>query len=156
MEFELAFFRCSVQKRRAVEVRHRRDTIHLTLEMLELLVGEGTFHVSHSVGRRLDAQLAHPEQDVGNLVDTALCRLYEGDTVVGVPVRLLQAANAAFQFFRDRETGRIVTGFGDTSTARHFRKRQRLFLVRDPKVSLSVQRVNVGCNTKTHDNSSSR
>jgi len=83
---------------------------------LHFLVQEAALGVADGVGRSLHAQLTQADEDVGHFVDTAFCRLHEGDTVVSVTLRHFHAAYAGLQFIGDRETGSVVAGLGDTVT----------------------------------------
>ncbi|MNZ62123.1 hypothetical protein D3C78_802370 [compost metagenome] len=99
---------------------------------------------------RLQRQVAHALKDVGGLLQSAFSGLRQGDTVVGVAYRHVQAADLAGHTVGDLQAGSIVLGAVDAVAGGQTLQRSAQRVGRAVQVALSVQGSNVRVDGKGH------
>ncbi len=134
----------TVKKLDPVEVGGLGDVIDLGNQLVHLLLERLAVVGSHAAGGRLNRQLAHPLQHIGDFAQCALGGLHHRDAVVGVLDRHRHTAQIGRHTGADRKTRGVVLGSVDPLAGRQLLHRRGEAAIVDSQRVLSRQRLDVG------------
>ena len=139
-----------VGQRHTVELRGGGDPLDLVLQLFELVLDVGALVVIQGLRGGLDGQLAHPLQDVHDLVGRRLRRLDDRDAIVGVPHGLTGREDLRLEVRRHAESGGVIRGLVDPHAAGDLGERLGQALVGAPEAPRRHHRGDVGAYGHSH------